>query len=265
MKHVTFSTSDIPSAHEIATSRIFNEGDRFFVGHGSEEVWTRKLSVDIEILHPEIRPLIGEYCPNDMKYVNEYFARYLWGIEGLPHWGKQNDEHYTYASRMREPIDQIQLAIDRIVANPNDRQIRIMIARPEDISKVAPLIDGHQVLDGEGKPAKWEPPCLTYIDLDIDVQEMTINLDVYFRSWDCLAGFPSNLAGLQLFNEQIVCEVNENIALYNGLSDKDNKDIFKTGKIIARSKNLHLYERQIQYLSKEKFKYIKDSRRMKVW
>lgn len=265
MKHISFSTSDIPSAHEIAISRIFNESDDFQVGHGSEEVWTKKLSVDIEILHPETRPLLGKYCPNDEKYLMEYFVRYLWGIDSLPHWGKQPDEHYTYASRMREPVDQIQMAIDRIVKNPADRQIRIMIARPEDINEFAPLIDGQQILDDEGKPAKWEPPCLTYIGFDIDMKEMSINLDVYFRSWDCLAGFPINVAGLQLFNEQIVAEVNQGIRVKNislGGIVPDDLRYFKTGKIICRSKNLHLHARQIKLLKEREFKSVEDSRRM---
>lgn len=261
MKHIAFSVFDIPEAHERAIKTIMEQGDDFKVGHGSEETWTKKLSVDIEILHPENRPLIGRCCANDEKYLMEYFARYLWGIDSLPHWGKQKLEHYTYASRMRQPINQIQIAIDRIVDNPRDRQITIRIALPQDINKLAPLIDGEQVLDDDGKPAKWEPPCLTVIDFDIDVKEMTINLDVYFRSWDCPAGFPINVAGLQLFNEQIVKEVNGEIAFQSLDGRIHNNCMFKTGKIICRSKNLHIYERQYPIVEKL-FPKTSDSRRM---
>lgn len=250
MKHLSFSCIDIPAAHERALMDIMKIGDDFNVGHGSEETWTKKLSVDIEILHPEMHPLLGRCCPNDEKYLNEYVFRYLWGVEGIPHWGKQPNEHYTYASRMREPVNQTQIAIDRIVENPRDRQITIRIALPQDIQKFAPLIDGQQVLDENGKPAKWEPPCLTIIDFDIDTKEMSINLDIYFRSWDALAGFPINVAGLQLFNEQFVEEVNLRIS-----------DVFHTGKIICRSKNLHIYERQYPIVEKL-FVKTEDSRRM---
>jgi thymidylate synthase len=60
-----------------------------------------------------------------------------------------------------------------------------------------------------------------------------MHLTCYFRSWDAYAGLPANIAGLQLFNEAFVSEINErgNLSL-------------KTGKLIFHSKNCHIYERQ---------------------
>ena len=48
-----------------------------------------------------------------------------------------------------------------------------------------------------------------------------------------IAGLPANIAGLQLFNEAFVSEINErgNLSL-------------KTGKLIFHSKNCHIYQRQ---------------------
>lgn len=239
MKHTSFSAIDIPAAHEIAVTRIWNEGDKFNVGHGSEETWTRKLSVDIEILHPENRPLLSSIIATcDMVYLYDYFVRYLWGIREEPHWGKKPLEHYTYASRMREPVNQIQHIIDRIVKEPKDRQLTITIPLPEDIVIKRAI---------EGVMERFEPPCLRMIDFDIDMTTMTINLDVYFRSWDCVAGFPANVAGLQLFNEQIVKEVNSQIACGHNIS---RGYIFSTGKVICRSKNLHIYQRQFPLIEK---------------
>ncbi|HUV44995.1 MAG TPA: thymidylate synthase, partial [Dehalococcoidales bacterium] len=48
---------------------------------------------------------------------------------------------------------------------------------------------------------------------------------VYFRSWDLWAGFPSNLAALQLLKEYMASEI--------GVAD---------GELVAMSKGLHLYE-----------------------
>jgi thymidylate synthase len=60
-----------------------------------------------------------------------------------------------------------------------------------------------------------------------------MHLTCYFRSWDAYAGLPANIAGLQLFNEAFVTEINErrNLSL-------------KTGKLIFHSKNCHVYKRQ---------------------
>ncbi len=68
-----------------------------------------------------------------------------------------------------------------------------------------------------------DPPCLRAIDTR--VRQGKLNFVVYFRSWDLWAGFPSNLAAIQLLKEYMASEI--------GVDD---------GEIIAMSKGLHLYE-----------------------
>ena len=68
-----------------------------------------------------------------------------------------------------------------------------------------------------------DPPCLRMIDTR--VREGRLNFIVYFRSWDLWAGFPSNLAAIQLLKEYIAGEI--------GVED---------GELVAMSKGLHLYE-----------------------
>ena len=68
-----------------------------------------------------------------------------------------------------------------------------------------------------------DPPCLRAIDTRI--RDGRLNFVVYFRSWDLWAGFPSNLAAIQLLKEYMASEI--------GVND---------GEIIASSKGLHLYE-----------------------
>jgi thymidylate synthase len=68
-----------------------------------------------------------------------------------------------------------------------------------------------------------DPPCLRMIDTRI--REGKLKFIAYFRSWDLWAGFPSNLAAIQLLKEYMAEEI--------GVED---------GELIAMSKGLHLYE-----------------------
>ena len=57
MKHVNIAAFDCPDAWFKTLKNIWNEGDAFQVGYGSEETETKKLNLTIEIMHPENRPL----------------------------------------------------------------------------------------------------------------------------------------------------------------------------------------------------------------
>src|SRR4030042_2190347 len=118
----------------------------------------------------------------------------------------------------KHPINQIEEAVERYVQEQRDRQVTLVIRLPEDIRK---SIDTR----------RHEPPCLSLIDPEI--LEGKMHLTCYFRSWDAYAGLPANIAGLQLFNEAFVKEINSRGNLSLG-----------TGKMIFHSKNCHVYERQ---------------------
>lgn len=214
MKHVKVTAFDCPDAWFKTLNNIWHEGDAFQVGYGSEETETKKLNLTVEIVHPENRPLVSDKAPCDMKYVQWYALTYLWCGEG------KQDETYTYGSRLREPVDQVEEAIKCYVKEQRDRQVTMVVRLPDDIFKLNPKTK-----------EKHEPPCLSLIDTEILDNQM--NLTCYFRSWDAYAGLPANIAGLQLFNEAFVNEINErgNLAL-------------KTGKLIFHSKNCHIYQRQ---------------------
>ena len=211
MKHVNIAAFDCPDAWFQALARIWNEGDNFQVGYGSETTETKKLNVTIEIIHPENRPLVSDKAPCDMKYIQWYALTYLWC-------GDKQDESYTYGSRLREPVDQIEEAICRYLEEQRDRQVTLVVRLPSDIQKIV-------------RKQKHDPPCLSLIDTEIIDEKM--HLTCYFRSWDAYAGLPANIAGLQVFNEALVSEINTrgNLSL-------------ETGKLIFHSKNCHIYERQ---------------------
>jgi thymidylate synthase len=214
LKYVKITAFDCPDAWFQALSRIWNEGDVFKVGYGSEISETKKLNLSIEITCPQNLPLVSDKAPCDMKYVQWYALTYLWCGEG------KQDETYTYGSRLREPVDQVEEAIKRYVEQQRDRQVTMVVRFPEDILKVSPRTK-----------ERHEPPCLSLIDTEILDDKM--HLTCYFRSWDAYAGLPANIAGLQLFNEAFVSEINERGNL--GL---------ETGKLIFHSKNCHIYKRQ---------------------
>jgi thymidylate synthase len=215
MKHVKISAFDCPDAWFQTLSRIWSEGDIFKVGFGSEETETKKLNLSIEIAHPENRPLVSDKAPCDFKYVQGYALEYLWC-------GEKQDEPYTYGSRLNKPINQIEEAVNRYVQEQRDRQVTMVIRLPEDIKKYVGT-------------KKHEPPCLSLIDTEIFDGKM--HLTCYFRSWDAYAGLPANIAGLQLFNEAFVSEINSrgNLRL-------------ETGKLIFHSKNCHIYQRQYKLI-----------------
>jgi thymidylate synthase len=228
MRYAYIRAFDIPDAWYRTLEEIWRNGDEFRVEYGSEITVTKKLNLSIEIVNPESRPLVAEKAPCDMKYVNSYALQYLWA--GV----KEEGETYTYGSRLREPVDQLELLIKRYVEEPNDRQLTMVIRLPQDILKT---------LDG----MRHEPPCLTVMDTELVDGKM--HLTCYFRSWDAYAGLPANVAGIQIFNEALVGEINA----------RAGTD-YTTGKLIFHSKNCHIYSRLYE-LVKELIKPGEDTRR----
>jgi len=227
VKYVVIQAFDCPDAWYKVLHEIWHRGEVFEVGYGSERSKTRKLNLSIEITHPENRPLVDDRAPCDMKYVQWYALKYLWS-------GVIEEETYTYGSRLRKPVDQVEEAVKRYLKERGDRQVTLTIRLPEDIKKRL-------------EEKKHEPPCLSLIDTEIYNNQL--HLTCYFRSWDAYAGLPANIAGIQIFNEALASEINR----------RGNLDI-KTGKLIFHSKNCHIYERQFKIVE-ELLKPGEDSRR----
>ena len=230
MKYATVKAFDIPGAWYRTLEEIWENGEDFSVGYGSEVTMTRKLNLSIRITNPESRPLVADKAPCDMKYINSYALQYLWA--GV----KEEGETYTYASRLREPVDQIQQVIERYAEEPQDRQLTMVIRQPQDIQKT---------LGG----MKHEPPCLTVMDTELLDGKM--HLTCYFRSWDAYAGLPANIAGIQVFNEALVGELNA----------RAGTD-YSTGELVFHSKNCHIYSR-LYDLVEELIEPGEDSRRQR--
>jgi thymidylate synthase len=158
-----------------------------------------------------------------MEYVLDYMNYLLSGE-------KKQGEDYTYGERLVSPTVKV----------PNDGTFQSMVKEmPLQVNQIDEVIKiykeqgfgTNQAVMEIGMPSDiklTDPPCLRIIDTRIRYGKL--HFIIYFRSWDLWAGFPSNLAGLQLLKEYMASEI--------GVED---------GEIIATSKGLHLYEYSWEY------------------
>jgi thymidylate synthase len=133
--------------------------------------------------------------PTSMKYIEEYLP-YLMTSH------KREGEQYTYGQYLEEQIPKV---IEMYKNDGYDTNQAFMAVGDKESISLA------------------DPPCLRAIDTRI--RDNKLKFIVYFRSWDLWAGFPSNLAAIQLLKEYMAGEI--------GVKD---------GELLAMSKGLHLYE-----------------------
>lgn len=223
MKHVKIEAFNVADAWFKALEAIWYQGEIFNVGHGSEETDTKKLDVTIHIAHPEQTPYANDSNPttND-EHIQAYALEYL--ILSC-----KGEHPYTYGSRLRDIIDQIEELIKAAIENPANRQLTMTIRIPEDIIPYRYIDEEIDFLPVK-KKVKHEPPCLTCID--IEILNGKVNMTCYFRSWDAYGALNENIGGLYLLLKYIVDEINQ----------RGNKN-YTTGGMILHSKNCHIYQR----------------------
>ncbi|MBA7638988.1 Thymidylate synthase [subsurface metagenome] len=193
---------DLSEAWFLCLRRTLAEGYDYKIERGSYTGQQRKeLNFLVtQVRNPGTRPLIpnvppGVPPPTSMEYVESYLP-YLMTAH------KREGEQYTYGQYLEKQIPQVIKMYREDGYNTN--QAFMAVGDKESIS----LSD---------------PPCLRAIDTRI--RDNRLNFVVYFRSWDLWAGFPSNLAAIQLLKEYMAGEI--------GVED---------GELIALSKGLHLYQ-----------------------
>lgn len=193
---------DLSEAWFVCLREVLTKGYEYRIQRGSYAGHTRKELdlVVINIMNPGTRPLVpdvpqGVPPPSTMEYVEQYLP-YLMTSH------KEEGEQYTYGQFLEKQIFQVIEIYKR--DGPNTNQAYMSVGNEDSIF----LND---------------PPCLRGIDTRI--RDMRLNFYVYFRSWDLWAGFPSNLAAIQLLKEYMASEI--------GVGD---------GELVAISKGLHLYK-----------------------
>ncbi len=193
---------DLSEAWFQCVCKALTDGYEYIIDRGSYAGQRRK-ELDfavVQIKYPGTRPLIpdvpqGVPPPSTMDYVEEYLP-YLMTAH------RKQGEQYTYGQYLETQIAEIVRMYQEDGFNTNQAFMAVGDAQSIFLA---------------------DPPCLRAIDTR--VRDNKLNFVVYFRSWDLWAGFPSNLAAIQLLKEYIASEI--------GVED---------GEIIAMSKGLHLYE-----------------------
>jgi thymidylate synthase len=193
---------DLYEAWFLCLRKTLTEGYEYKIDRGSYAGQRRKELdlVVVKIRQPGIRPLIpdvpqGVSPPTSMEYIESYLP-YLMTAH------KAEGEQYTYGQYLEKQIPEVIKMYKEDGYNTNQAFMAVGDDRSIFLA---------------------DPPCLRGIDTRI--RDNRLNFVVYFRSWDLWAGFPSNLAAIQLLKEYMADEI--------GVSD---------GEIIAMSKGLHLYE-----------------------
>ncbi len=202
LKITTIEARDLSEAWFLSLRKVLTEGYQYKIERGSYSGQQRK-ELDytvIHILHPGTRPLVptvpmGVPPPSTMDYIENYLP-YLMTSH------KAEGEQYTYGQYLEKQIADV---------------IRMYKTDGHNTNQAFMAVGDSQSINLP------DPPCLRSIDTRI--RKNKLHFMVYFRSWDLWAGFPSNLAAIQLLKEYMADEI--------GVSD---------GELIAASKGLHLYE-----------------------
>ncbi len=202
MKISQVEARDLSEAWFLCLRRILADGREYKIERGSYVGERRKELefVVVKIEKPWTKPLIpdvpqGVPPPTTMEYIESYLP-YLMTAH------KAEGEQYTYGQYLEKQIAEVIRMYKEDGYNTN--QAFMAVGDSQSIYLT-------------------DPPCLRAIDTRI--LNNKLNFVVYFRSWDLWAGFPSNLAAIQLLKEYMASEV--------GVED---------GEIIAMSKGMHIYE-----------------------
>ena len=202
MKISLIEARDLSEAWFLSLRKVLAEGREYKIERGSYAGERRKELdfVVIRIRRPGTRPLTpdvpqGVPPPTTMEYIESYLP-YLMTAH------RAEGEQYTYGQYLEKQIAEVIKMYREDGHNTNQAFMAVGDARSIFLS---------------------DPPCLRAIDTRI--RDGRLNFITYFRSWDLWAGFPSNLAAIQLLKEYMASEI--------GVED---------GEIIASSKGLHLYE-----------------------
>ncbi len=201
MKLTAIEARDLSEAWFLCLRRVLAEGYEYTIERGSYAGQQRKEldMVTVQIKNPATRPLTpdvppGVPAPSTMEYVESYLP-YLMTSQ------RAEGEQYTYGQYLEPQIAEVIRMYKEDGYNTNQAYMAVGDARSIYLA---------------------DPPCLRGIDTRIRYGKL--HFIAYFRSWDLWAGFPSNLAAMQLLKEYMGQEI--------GVED---------GEIIAVTKGMHLY------------------------
>lgn len=193
---------DLSEAWFLCLRKTLTNGFKYRIERGSYTGQYRKELdfVVIKISNPGTRPLtpdvpLGVPAPTTMEYIESYLP-YLMTAH------RAEGEQYTYGQYLERQITEVIKIYKE--DGPSTNQAYMTVGNSQSIFLP-------------------DPPCLRGIDTRVRYGKL--HFIAYFRSWDLWAGFPSNLAAMQLLKEYMASEI--------GVAD---------GEMIVSSKGMHLYE-----------------------
>ena len=202
MRVSSLTARDLSEAWFLCLREVLTYGYEYTIDRGSYAGQKRREldMITVQITNPANRPIIpdvppGVPPPSTMGYLDHYLP-YLMTAQ------RAEGEQYTYGQYLEPQIAEVIRMYKEDGFNTN--QGFMTVGNPETIY----LSD---------------PPCLRGVDTRVRYGQL--HFIVYFRSWDLWAGFPSNLAALQLLKEYMACEIG-----------------VEPGETIAVSKGMHLYD-----------------------
>ena len=201
MKLTTIEAKTLPEAWYLCIRECVDGGYEYLIDRGSHAGAKRRelYSTTVRVEYPGSRPLVpvvpeGVPPPTSMDYVEQYLP-YLMTSD------KSQNEQYTYGEDIDYQLSELMRMYKEDGFGTN--QACMSVGSKESI-----FLEHSQ--------------CLRVIDTRVWNNKLTFY--VYFRSWDLWAGFPSNLAAVQILKEYVASEL--------GVED---------GELVAYSKGLHLY------------------------
>ena len=201
LTHVDIVARDLNEVWFLCLSEVLANGYEYKIDKGSFEGSSRKEFdlVSVKVLYPGTKPLapttpVGVPCPTSDEYIQDYLRYLMTSV-------RKENETYTYGEDLEPQIPKV---IELYKRFPETNICCMSVGSKDSIN------DEHS-------------QCLRLVDTRI--RYGALHFIVYFRSWDLWAGFPTNMAGLQLMKEYMASEI--------GVKD---------GELIAFGKGLHLYD-----------------------
>lgn len=197
VQHITKNGAQKGDRTGTGTKSVFGYQMRFDLSEGFPMLTTKKLHLK-SIVYELLWFIKGD---TNIKYLNDN------GVKIWDAWAnKKGDLGPVYGSQWRnwngEGIDQLQIIIDQIKSNPNNRRIMVSAWNPSVMPDTSKSFEENVA---NGKAAL--PPCHAFFQFYVSDGKLSCQL--YQRSADVFLGVPFNIASYALFTMMVaqVCNL----------------------------------------------------------
>lgn len=197
VRHIYENGSQKGDRTGTGTKSVFGYQMRFDLSKGFPMLTTKKLHLK-SIIHELLWFIKGD---TNIKYLNDH------GVKIWDAWADPNGNlGPVYGAQWRnwnsKGIDQLQMVIDQIKSNPNNRRIMVTAWNPEVMPDTTKSFEENVA---NGKAAL--PPCHAFFQFY--VADGKLSCQLYQRSADVFLGVPFNIASYALFTMMIaqVCDL----------------------------------------------------------